>query len=112
MTDARDIDYDGRRFHPVGDPSRIAVYRQQDDLLWGEFSGGGARRGSLTGLRRPDGTLDFTYTMALDDGQVIAGHCLSTPHVLADGRVRLDEVWERFGAHAATGVSSIVESLS
>src|SRR5262245_17021344 len=108
------INYDGRRFRPVGDggaeDGRVAVYRQDGDLLWGEFTGGHARRGALTGTCGPDGVLDFAYCIVLDTGEVVSGHCTSTPQVLDDGRIRLDEVWERFGRHAATGVSQIEET--
>ncbi|MEU4832216.1 hypothetical protein [Streptosporangium sp. NPDC023615] len=107
------IDYNGRRFTTGGVPSSeshpIALYRQHGDLLWGEFSGGHARRGSLTGLCAPDGTLDFAYTMVLDTGAVVSGHCRSTPELLPDGRVLLHETWERFGAHASRGVSLLEE---
>ncbi|MEU5694660.1 hypothetical protein [Actinosynnema sp. NPDC020468] len=113
MTTINAIDYDGKRFSPVADgapeESRVAVYRQEGDLLWGEFLGGRARRGTLTGTVLPDGRLDFAYCMVLDGGEVVSGHCTSTPQVLADGRVRLNEVWERFGAHADSGVSVIEE---
>ncbi|WP_433360879.1 hypothetical protein [Streptosporangium sp. CA-115845] len=107
------IDYDGRRFTTGGVPSTerhpIALYRQDGDLLWGEFSGGHARRGTLTGLCAPDGTLDFAYTMVLDNGAVVSGHCRSTPELLPDGRVLLHETWERYGSHADSGVSLLEE---
>lgn len=105
------LDYDGRRFRAVGygpdGPS--ALYRQSGDLLWAEFSGGHARRGSLTGLVAPDGTLEFAYTMVLATGEVIAGRCVSTPEIMADGRIRLHEKWERYGEHAASGESELEE---
>jgi hypothetical protein len=107
------MNYDNRRFRPVGgragEESRVAVYRQQGDLLWGEFTGGHARRGVLTGTAAPDGRLEFGYCMVLDTGEVITGHCRSTPEILADGRIRLHEQWERFGAQASTGTSYIEE---
>lgn len=107
------INYDGRKFRPVGtDPAeerRVAVYRQDGDLIWGEFTGGKARRGSLAGCCAADGTLDFAYCMVLESGEVISGHCRSTPRVLSDGRIRLDEVWERYGQHASNGVSYLEE---
>ncbi|HEX5113985.1 MAG TPA: hypothetical protein VFW65_02185 [Pseudonocardiaceae bacterium] len=107
------INYDGRRFHPVlddsADPSRVAVYHQDGDLLWGEFHGGKAKRGALTGTVHADGSLTFAYCMVLDDGAVISGSCASTAHVLDDGRVRLEETWERYGTHRAGGVSVIEE---
>lgn len=108
------IDYDGRRFHPAEDgtgvSTRLARYRQDGDLLWGEFSGGHARRGTLVGRCAPDGTLDFTYCMVLDDGEIIAGRCHSTPTILPDGRIRLREQWRRYGPHEATGVSTLEEA--
>ena len=110
------INYDGRRFRPVGqdgaddgEGDRVAVYRQDGDLLWGEFSGGHARRGSLAGTCGADGRLDFAYCMVLDTGEVISGHCASTPHVLADGRIQLDEVWQRYGGHSGDGISRLLE---
>jgi len=107
------IDYDGRRFRPVLDEhagdGRVAVYHQDGDLLWGEFLGGKARRGALTGTCAPDGRLDFAYCMVTDAGEVISGRCRSTPLLLADGRIRLDEQWQRYGRNAASGTSRIEE---
>jgi len=106
------IDYDGRRFQPVGEDAaqgRVAVYRQHGDLLWGEFRGGRARHGALAGRCAPDGTLDFAYCLVTENGEVISGHCASTPHLLDDGRIRLHEVWQRYGPHAASGTSCIEE---
>lgn len=107
------LNYDGRRFSPAdgvpGEQSRVAVYRQDGDLLWGEFSGGHARRGSLAGICTPDGALDFAYCMVLDGGQVISGRCHSTPTVLPDGRIRLHEEWERYGPGGGRGISAIEE---
>ncbi|MDH6123011.1 hypothetical protein ABH930_007393 [Kitasatospora sp. GAS204A] len=107
------IDYDGRRFRPVGaehgESGRVARYRQHGNLLWGEFSGGDARRGTLTGLCGPDGELEFAYCVVLSDGKVVSGRCHSTPTTLPDGRIRLAETWERYAPHADRGVSFLEE---
>jgi hypothetical protein len=105
------IDYDGRRFRAAGDgpDGATATYHQSGDLLWAEFSGGGTRRGALNGRCAPDGRLEFTYSMVLTTGEVIAGRCVSTPELLDDGRIRLYERWERYGSHAASGVSELEE---
>ncbi|MCW7944271.1 hypothetical protein AAW14_19905 [Streptomyces hygroscopicus] len=107
------INYDGKRFRkvladPAGD-APAALYRQQGDLVWAEFAGGDVRRGSLAGTRDADGVISFSYSMVLDDGRVISGHSVNTPEVLPDGRIRLHERWERFGAHADNGVSYLEE---
>ncbi|MFC3452845.1 hypothetical protein [Amycolatopsis speibonae] len=48
-------------------------------------------------------------TMVLATGEVICGHTVNTPEVAEDGHLRLREVWERYGPHAATGVSYLDE---
>jgi hypothetical protein len=106
------INYDGRKFrasHGEDGEAATAVYHQDGDLLWGEFSGGDTRRGSLTGVCAEDGSLEFAYTMVSRDGEVICGHCRSTPEALADGRIRLHETFERYGPHAVRGTSHIDE---
>jgi hypothetical protein len=105
------IDYDGRRFRKVStDPDApVTLYRQKDDLVWAELTGGGVRLGSLTGKCAEDGTIDLAYTMVLASGAVISGHSTNTPEFLADGRIRLNEVWERYGPHGESGTSSIEE---
>jgi hypothetical protein len=47
--------------------------------------------------------------MVLDHGEVISGQSVNTPEILEDGRVRFHERWERYGPHAAGGVSYLEE---
>ena len=106
------INYDGRRFSPSPTtPGRAAVadYHQREDLVWAEFAGGEVRRGSLAGTSAADGVLQFAYCMVLTSGESITGVCRSIPEVLADGRIRLTEHWERFGAGADSGISTLEE---
>ncbi|MFG1811183.1 hypothetical protein [Streptomyces sp. NPDC049040] len=104
------IDYDGRRFRaPEGDTGTEAVYHQQDDFVWGEVAGGEVRRGWTAGTRQADGSLSMGYTIVFASGEVVCGHTVNTPELTEDGRVRLHEVWERYGPHAATGTSCIEE---
>lgn len=102
------INYDGRRFRKPGSDT-IAVYHQDSDIVWVEFAGGEVRRGSITGTCAPDGTLHLGYTMVLAGGEVVCGRTVNTPEVSENGRIRLREVWERYGPHADTGVSYIEE---
>ncbi|WET77351.1 hypothetical protein P3102_25095 [Amycolatopsis sp. QT-25] len=104
------IDYDGRKFRKAGgDAEAIAVYRQEGDVVWSEFAGGEVRRGSITGAQRENGSLHLGYTLVLATGEVICGHTVNTPEVTEDGHLRLREAWERYGPHAATGVSYLDE---
>jgi hypothetical protein len=104
------INYDGRRFRKAGGgDGTIARYRQDGDLVWAEFAGGQVRRGAVTGTCEPDGTLRLAYAMVLAGGEVISGHTVNVPERDADGRLRLREEWERYGADAASGTSFLEE---
>ncbi|MHC0429392.1 hypothetical protein ACX6XY_04265 [Streptomyces sp. O3] len=109
-TDRVPIDYDGRRFRKIdGGDGVIASYRQSGDLVWSEFTGGPVRRGFVGGTRGPDGTLLLGYTLVLTGGEVVTGRTVNTPERGADGRLLLREEWERYGPHAARGVSYLEE---
>jgi hypothetical protein len=106
------IDYDGRQFSPATDtpgPRPVAHYHQAGDLVWGEFSGGHVRRGTLAGTSDPEGEVRFAYCMVLGDGTIVTGICHSVPQVLADGRVRFTEHWQRFTPEASSGTSFLEE---
>ena len=108
-------DYDGRVFRStaaetsLGADTPVGYYHQRADLVWAEFAGGKVRAGRLTGTCDPDGTIRFVYGQVLTDGRMVAGECVSTPEILADGRIRLREQWRRFDAHESRGVSFIEE---
>lgn len=103
------IDYDGRRFRALGGgDGTCAVYHQRGNLVWAVFEGGRVRRGTITGTCDERGVLSLAYTMVLAGGEVIAGHSTNTPQWLGDTLV-LREVWQRYGAHTAAGVSYLEE---
>jgi hypothetical protein len=109
------VDYDGRRFRPVEGPAGdrpagqvpTAHWSQRGDVVLAEFGGGHVRAGWLVGTSDPDGVVDAAYCQLLTDGTVQAGRCVSTPSLLADGRLRLEERWRRCDGSA--GVSWIEE---
>jgi hypothetical protein len=110
------ISYDGRTFRSAaaetaGQDGRgpVGHYHQDGSTVWAEFAGGRVVRGSLAGHCDANGVLHLAYCQLLTDSSVVAGHCTSVPTVLADGRVRLHEHWERFGPQAGTGISVIEE---
>jgi hypothetical protein len=102
-------DYDGRDFGPVERPAGSVVghYQQQENLVSAEFSGDSVLAGRLVGLVDEHGVIDAAYCQIMRDGEVVAGRCVSTPAVLADGRLRLTEQWHRIDG--SSGVSQIVE---
>lgn len=106
------VNYDGRTFRVGGEDAADvpqARYHQDDNVIWGEFAGGHVRRGSLAGTCSPDGTLHFAYCMVYDSGEVVSGRCRSTPQLLDDGRIRLNEEWKRFTPRTDRGTSYLEE---
>jgi hypothetical protein len=108
-TPAGRCDYDGRDFAPakLSAGSVIGHYHQQQDLVSAEFSGDSVLAGRLVGVVDEHGVIDAAYCQIMRDGEVVAGRCVSTPTVLADGRVTLTEQWHRIDG--SSGVSQIVE---
>jgi hypothetical protein len=111
------INYDGRTFRSAAAETAgtdgagpVGHYHQAGDVVWAEFAGGKVVRGSLVGSCGRDGVLELAYSQLLRTGEVIAGRCTSVPDVLADGRIRLREHWQRFAPEPGTGVSVIEEA--
>lgn len=102
-------EYDGLRFGPevLLPGSVIGHYHQQDDLITAEFSGESVLTGRLVGLADAAGVINASYCQVMRDGEIVAGRCVSTPTVLADGRVRLSEQWHRIDG--TSGISQITE---
>ncbi len=92
----------------VGDATRFH-YRQQDDVVTATYSGGGIRHGQLLAHRLPDGALDMRYHHLNEAGQFRIGQCRTTIEVLADGRLRLHEVWQWLDGDQSSGTSLVEE---
>jgi hypothetical protein len=102
-------DYDGRDFGPAErwPGSVVGHYHQQENLVSAEFSGDSVLAGRLVGLVDEHGVIDAAYCQIMRDGELVAGRCVSTPAMLADGRLSLTERWHRIDG--SSGVSQIVE---
>lgn len=82
-------------------------YRQDDDIVWAEYSGGAILRGYLVGTRTAD-TLNFRYSHVSTDRLTANGVCESRIEVLDDGRVRFHESWA-WESRPETGTSVVEE---
>lgn len=103
------MNYDGRRFSSsapetagAGGDTPVGHYHQDGDVVWAEFSGGSVRSGRLVGSCGPDGVIEAAYVQLSASGELAAGRLTSRPHVLSDGRVRLEERWRRDDGSAGT----------
>ena len=68
-------------------------YRQEGDVVWGTYQGGGVRLGTLVARVEPDGHLDMRWQHVNVHGEFRHGTSSSEPLVLSDGRLRLADSW-------------------
>lgn len=112
------INYDNRKFSPVvnsesGEVSATTVfhYRQTGDAVWATYEGGEIKAGTLVAKVLADERLEMRYSHLNTRGELMTGVCLSTPEVLADGRIRLHEKWQWTSGDFSAG-ESVIEEIS
>ena len=106
-----ELSYDNKRFRGIvnyddGDLTKEVLfhYRQKNRTVWGTFEGGRVRFGTLVANVLDDDRLDMVWQYLNIDSEFVSGACLSTPEVLPDGRLRLEETWTTIGGAAGTSV--------
>ncbi|MFB5663489.1 n-acetylglutamate synthase [Alteribacillus sp. HJP-4] len=111
------INYDGRTFvskfnsfNGEVSSSTYFHYKQEDNMLTADYSGGEIVTGRIIGLVHDDGTLAFRYNHITSARELRGGECTSTPKILKDGRIRLHENWKWLDKEQLTG-HSIVEEV-
>ena len=111
------IYYGGRLFRPVTTTGKsdtssdtIFKYEHKFNLLTGTYSGGGIRFGHLIGTVDDEGKIDMRYHHMTHDGELMTGHCKSTPEILENGKIRLHEKWKWTSGDLSRG-TSILEEL-
>jgi hypothetical protein len=84
-------------------------YRQTDDIVTADYSGGSIVVGHLIAKVLADGRLDMRYHHLNDKGDFMLGTCMSTPDRLPDGRLRFREKWQWLSGDLSSGYSEIEE---
>ncbi|MFS0823221.1 n-acetylglutamate synthase [Bacillus sp. 1P02SD] len=112
------INYNGRRFVPIENTANgevssktIFEYKQERHIISATYSGGEIIKGTLVGVIKEDGCLEFRYNHVNNKNEIRGGKCVSTPKILSDGRIRLYENWEWLDAEVTEG-NSIIEEIS
>ncbi|MBA3298073.1 MAG: n-acetylglutamate synthase [Acidobacteria bacterium] len=93
--------YNGRRFTVVtnsdaGETTAATTfdYRQDGDVVWATYGGGGILRGTLVARVLDDGGLEMRYQHLNPALEFRCGTCRSRLEVLPDGRYRMHEQWQ------------------
>ena len=113
------LNYNGRSFVSIENTANgevssktIFEYKQEGQIISATYSGGEIVKGTLVGLIREDGCLEFRYNHVNNKNEIRGGQCISTPDILPDGRIRLYEKWQWLDSHAiATEGHSTIEEI-
>lgn len=110
------MNYNDKKFRPIsntenGETSNETIfhYKQIDNVLTSEYSGGKIRYGHLIGLVDKDGLIEMCYHQVNDKGELMTGICQSKPEILENGKIRLHEIWEWTSGDKSKGQSIIDE---
>ena len=87
----------------------IFHYQQDGDVLSCSYSGGAITEGMLVGTVDGNGVITFSYRQINQHGQMRTGICVSTPEILEDGRVCLQESWRWTDGDQSSGTSVLEE---
>ncbi len=108
--------YDGRRLQVVSNTAagevvegQVFEYRQADARVWSVYHTAETRFGSLVASADADGKLDMRYQQLDPKGTPRTGRCVTTPEVMADGRLRLHEAWQWINGDGSRGESVLEE---
>jgi hypothetical protein len=110
------IDYNNKTFKPIqnsenGETSAetVFLYKQQNNLLTSDYSGGKIKYGHLLGMVDEKGIIDMRYHQVNVKGEIMTGTCISTPELLPNGKIRLHETWQWTSGDRSAGASIIEE---
>ena len=84
-------------------------YYQNDNIIWGEYSGGSVVKGHLIGLIDKINNLDFRYHHINDNNEIMTGKCKSSLEIMENGKIRYHEKWQWTCMDRSSGTSVIEE---
>ncbi|WP_449539645.1 n-acetylglutamate synthase [Ferdinandcohnia sp. Marseille-Q9671] len=87
------------------------TYSQEGNILFATYSGGEIVKGTIIGMVKEEGSLEFRYNHVNSKNEIRGGKCSSTPEILADGRIRLHENWQWLDDERTEGHSIIEEVM-
>jgi hypothetical protein len=84
-------------------------YHQNDNLIWGEYSGGGIVKGQILGKVINNEYLEFNYQHINTSFEFMTGTCKSYPMEPMDGKRIFKEHWKWTCRDYSEGESEIIE---
>lgn len=111
------VNYNNLKFKPVSNSQNGEVsddmifnYHQSGNIITCDYAGQNIIKGHLIGLVDDNGCIKMSYHQINKDGLLMTGNCISTPEIMSNGKVRLNESWQWTSGDKSKG-SSILEEI-
>ncbi|NER17262.1 n-acetylglutamate synthase [Spongiivirga citrea] len=111
------INYNNKKFRPISnsdnsetDSETEFVYKQEGNIVTSTYQGNQITKGHLIGTVDKNGIIDMRYHQVNYKGELMSGICKSTPEILANGKIKLHEVWQWTSGDLSRG-SSVLEEI-
>lgn len=110
------INYHNKTFKPISSSENsetssetVFLYKQHQNILTSNYSGGNIIKGHLIGLVDDDGTIHMRYHQINKNGDLMTGICISKPEITSNGKIKLYESWEWTSGDKSKGHSVLEE---
>ena len=110
------MNYNNRKFRPISNSNNGEVssemvfhYKQTNNILTCSYHGENIIEGHLIGLVDNEGNIEMSYHQINLKGELMTGVCVSTPEILANGKIRLFEKWQWTSGDQSKGESVLEE---
>ena len=108
--------YHLKKFSPIANSENaetsedtIFEYIQEGNIIHSTYSSKNILKGHLIGLVDQEGTIKMSYHQINTKGELMTGICVSTPLILANGKIRLQEEWQWTSGDRSKGTSILEE---
>ena len=88
----------------------VFYYKQTNNVLICRYQGKNILEGHLIGLVDDAGIIQMSYHQVNLNGELMTGVCCSTPQILDNGKIRLNEEWQWTSGDQSKG-SSVLEEV-
>ena len=111
------ISYHNKKFRAIANSANgetssdtIFHYKQEGNVVTASYSGGQIISGNLIALVADNSCLNMRYHQVNKKGELMTGICFSTPEILPNGKIRLNEKWEWKSGDRSKGESIVEET--
>src|SRR5690554_2676668 len=87
----------------------IFHYKQTNDLIFADYTGGNILKGNLLGKIINNEQLDFVYQHINLKGEIMTGKCHSFPEITDSGKILINEHWQWTCKDYSKGKSILIE---